>query len=141
MCVIVGLFFATTLVSCSFVEPTAFVADVDPRLWSSTATIRFTNRDTLSLRDMELFVRHQPHERHDSLLVGVTFVEPDTDLSTTDFLVLRVEDSQRRHRGMTRTTNTPYRTNVKLRRMGTYELRVDPIRYVAGIEAVGVTLE
>ncbi len=117
----------------------AVVVDVDPRGWTQAAELAVENDDTLSLRDIALFVRCNVRFVEDSLTLRIATLTPDS---------LRCEETLRLGPAPERLPSavrgeilTPYRLRVRLPRSGSYRWQVAPTRPVAGIEAVGIRIE
>ena len=114
------------------------VADVNPGGWEEAATIVIENRDTVALRDIELFVRSAGRFAEDTLSVRIVAHSPDS-LRCEERLLLTIPQ---RARSATRIRErvTPYRRRAVLPRTGPYRLTIAPVRPAHGIEAVGVRI-
>lgn len=116
----------------------AFVTDVDAVAWSEPAEIELTNRDTTSLRDMELFLRCNKNFAEDTLTVRIALLSPDSLRYEEPFRL--VIPPLRTPSSLQSEANIPYRHRIQLSRSGTYRLSVTPLREVRGVEAVGINL-
>lgn len=110
--------------------------DVDPADWHTPAELRLPNADTVSLRDLRLFLRCNDRFAEDSFTVRIELRTPDS---------LRFEETLRidlpRTEGpaaLAREHLVPYRRQVRLARSGDYRLRITPERPLRGVEAVGL---
>ena len=101
----------------------AAVTDVNAPGWDAPAAIVFTNTDTTTLRDMDLFLRYDDRMDEDTLTVRIAVVTPDS---------LRHEEAFR--------LDLPYRRRIRCARTGDYCITVTPGRPVKGIEAVGINI-
>lgn len=123
-------------------EVTAVSAEVNPSGWDRKQIVQaiFPNKDTLSMREIEVFMLSNGRVGSDSLELFLTTVTPDS-LTVTERIVLypsREPDNTRYHQ-----TSTPYRSNVLLAKAGEYrfEFRHEYISPVEGIKAIGVNIK
>lgn len=117
----------------------AVVTDVDSRGWSDTARIDFVNDDSLGLRDLRLFVRHDDRFRGGRLGLQVIVLAPDSTMTAEHATVhLRTSDSEA---ALRRETAALYRRRVRLGRCGRYRFLLVPDTAVRGVEAVGLRFD
>lgn len=114
------------------------VADVDPHSWQEAATLVIGNRDTLTLRDIDLFVRSTGQFAEDTLSVRIVSLSPDS-LRCEERVLLTIPPCTRPAARL-RESTTPYRHRALLPRSGCYRLTIVPLRPARGIEAIGVRL-
>lgn len=111
-------------------------ADVNPASWYDAAEIVIPNADTVTLRDIGLFLRCNDRFAEDTLTVRVAVCTPDSLRHEEPFLL-----AVRRTEGptaLTGETDIPYRSRVRFSHAGDYRFRITPSRPVRGIEAVGI---
>lgn len=116
----------------------AVVTDVDPVLWDRPAGLVIRNTDTLTLREVEFFVRHNDRFAGDTLTVEVTTLSPDT-LRHTERFLLRLSRTATAA-ALTQQSVVPYRSKVRFAHSGNYRMTITPVRPVSGIEAVGINI-
>ena len=109
------------------------MTDVNASGWDAPAAIVFTNTDTTTLRDMDLFLRYDDRMDEDTLTVRIAVVTPDS---------LRHEEAFRLAppAALSREADLPYRRRIRFARTGDYCITVTPGRPVKGIEAVGINI-
>lgn len=116
----------------------ALVADVDAAAWESPAVITLANADTTSLRDMEVFLRHDDRFTEDTLTVHIAVITPDSLRHEEPFLL--VIPSVHAPAALSREADIPYRRRIRFARTGNYRISITPGRPVKGIEAVGINI-
>lgn len=116
----------------------AVVTDVDSRGWSDTARLDFVNDDSLGLRDIEVFVRHDERFAGGRLGVRILVLAPDSTM-TAERATLHFRTSADAA-ALRRETAAAYRRRVRLGRCGRYGIRIVPDTTVRGVEAVGIVL-
>ncbi len=137
----VTMAFVATMASCGVESPTqSYLSDVDPLMWRQVAPIAINNRDTTSMRDIAIVVRHQPHERLDSITLRITTQSPDST-RFTEKITIRLGAKRRRRLGATITEIVPYRENVVFGQRGIYNIGIYPTPPLKGVEAIGVEIE
>ena len=132
------------------------VADIEGHAWSGPAILSLGNDDTLSLRDVALFMRCDPHFRDDTLTLRVELFAPDSLHFSEHFLfsptgrvrpvseLARLEylpPGKRAPVSLEREISALYRRRVRLGRMGDYRFVITPCRHVEGVGAVGLHIE
>lgn len=117
----------------------AVVTDVDSRGWSDTARIDFTNEDSLGLRDMRLFVRHDNRFAGGRLGLQVIVLTPDSAMTSEHAVVnFRTSDADA---ALRREATALYRRRIRLGRRGRYSILLVPDTTIRGVEAVGIRLD
>lgn len=135
------LFCIMTLIGCMGESNSKTVA-VNPVGWerSELKTVVFENRDTVSLRDLVLFVTHKNDflESCDSLLLEITTFTPDS-LSYTEQFLFTGDVQQRCGNGYT-VSSKRYRSHALLGREGEYRFTIghNEMTPLCGVRAVGV---
>lgn len=114
------------------------VSDVDPSEWSMPAEVVFPNTDTLSRREIQLFLRCNARFREDTLTVRIATLTPDS-LRCVEWVPLRIPHT-RTPAALTFEAAIPYRRAARLERTGDYRFFITPNRPVEGVEAVGIHL-
>lgn len=117
----------------------AVVADVDPASWCERIELRYTNPDTITMRTLRLFLRHDQRFEEDTLTVQITTLSPDS-LRVSEYhrLTFHYEQSPA---PLKRVVEVPYRRGVRLTRRGDYRFLITPTRTVRGAEAVGLMID
>lgn len=133
------LLIAAGLSLCGCISPhQATATDVNPSRWERTAEIGFDNTDTLSLRDMYLFVRSNGRFVGDTIPIQIAFITPDS-LRFEEQFVLRVPPTQT-PAALIGEHEFLYRQRVQLARKGLYRIQITPSHPVRGIEAIGINI-
>lgn len=114
------------------------VVDVDPASWNGPAGLSIENTDTVSLRDIELFVRCNDRFDQDTLTVRITTLSSDT-LRCEELLPLYFPHIASAA-ALAREHIVPYRRRVCFSHVGCYRMTITPTRSVAGVEAVGISI-
>lgn len=128
---------AALLSGCVAPQQTA-VADVDARAWCDDAAVFVENGDTVSVRDILLFVRYDDRCPRGVLPLTVTTVAPDSTRFSEPFtLQLDPQHSAAALRGEQVVT---YRRRVVLSQRGAYRMIFRPDSVAAGIEAIGINI-
>lgn len=112
--------------------------DVDAGMWNAPAVIELANTDTVTLRDLHLFVRCNERFEADSLPLRVMLLSPDS-LRFEERFVLRTERSEL-PAARSRVCEAPFRSRVVLPDTGRYRLVIAPATPQRGIEAVGINI-
>ena len=117
----------------------SYVADVDPQGWGTGTVLTLPNDDTLTMYDLEIFLRCNDRFAEDTLTLRIETITPDS-LHVEEFLHVPFPQSQT-PAAVARETKVPYRRRVLLRQSGDYRMILTPTRRVRGVEAVGATLQ
>lgn len=131
---------ALSMVSCMGDDKLSMVADLDPAQWREAVQFEILNSDTLSMRDISVFVRYKPSfQRIDSLALHVVTIAPDQARVVEQLTIFfpRTSDDLWRRRLYGEAT---YRKAVRLSQMGDYRVLIYPQQAAQGVEAVGITL-
>lgn len=112
--------------------------DVDPVAWSTPAELVLTNTDTVTLRDLQLFLRCNDRFAEDSFTVRIVVLTPDS-LRFEESLPVDIPRTDS-PAAIAREQIVPYRRSVRFARSGDYRLRITPQRPLRGVEAVGVSV-
>lgn len=108
-----------------------------PRVgWSEAATLRYTNRDTLTPRELKLFLRLNETFREDSLTLRIELFTPDS-LHAAEYHRL-VTAGRRTTQPVQTVVELPYRRDAVLPAAGDYYFVLTPVRCIGGVEAVGL---
>lgn len=120
--------------ACSTSETVA--ADLPHGGWSDAATLRYTNRDTLTRRELKLFLRLDERFREDSLTLRIDIYTPDS-LHAVEYH--RLVTAGRRSGTPTQTVvELPWRRDALLPHTGDYYFVLTPVRPLHGAQAVGL---
>ncbi len=122
------------------VSTTSFVADTDPLEWREGATIAIENVDTLSRRDVTIFVRHQPQRNLESIDVRIYTSSPDHTIHY-DELTIPLDNSSAGRRSSMKINHLLYRQDVVWSQRGVYNIDLFPLTTVEGVEAIGVEIQ
>lgn len=124
---------------CSTDDGVTVATDTDPALWRIPVELSFENRDSLSLRNIELFARLDERFSEDTLTVRIETRSPDSMLFSEYYrLLFRLPATATPLR---RVAQIPYRRHVVLPRRGRYHVRISPTRRIAGVEAIGMQIK
>lgn len=133
-----GLLLLLTAILPSACRPVGESAatDVDPRRWAAPATVVLSNADTLTERDLTLFLRCDDRFTDDTLTLKIALRTPDSLLFEEYF---RFTSSRGRFpAAVRREAAAAYRRRAVLGRSGIYRLTLTPCRPVRGVEAAGM---
>ena len=112
--------------------------DVNPAGWEQTAELRLENADTVTLRDLRLFIRCNESFTADSLPLQVMVLSPDS-LRYEEHVTLRPVPG-RHPAALNRVCEWPYRTRGRLTDTGDYRLVLRPGPPPQGLTAVGINI-
>ena len=116
----------------------AVMKDVNPYGWHSEVSVEIPNGDTTTLRDLYLTLRTNRRFQADSLGVTILLIDPDScHYSEEVYFALKHQRSPAALRAI---HELPYRRWAKFDRIGTYTLRIAPLKEQQGIEAVGINI-
>lgn len=116
----------------------SFVTDVNPVAWSDAAQVVVPNADTLTLRDIGLFLRCNDRFTEDTLTVRIAVITPDS-LRHEELFTLSIPRSEA-PAPLTREADIPYRRRALFARTGDYRIRITPSRTVRGVLSAGIDL-
>ncbi|MFI3304924.1 MAG: hypothetical protein R3Y68_00245 [Rikenellaceae bacterium] len=121
-------------------QTTSFVADTNPIEWREGATIAIENVDTLSRRDISIFVRHQAQHNLESVEVRIYTSSPDHTIHC-DELTIALDNSSKGRRSSLKINNLLYRQDVVWSQRGVYNIDLFPLTPTEGVEAIGVEIK
>ena len=128
---------AVAMLLCSCYAPqNVEMTGVDMHGWSDTATIAYSNSDTLAIRQLNISIRYNDDFREAILPLKVGITTPDARYFEEEFKL----PINHPRTALTLTTNEslPYRSDVVLAQKGEYIFAFTPLTKVRGIEAIGV---
>ena len=114
-------------------------ADVNPARWDSPSEIVIPNADTLTLRDMGLYLRCNERFGEDTLTLRIAVFTPDS-LRYEEPFTLAIPPTTA-PASLAREAAVPYRSRVVFARTGDYRIRITPSRPVRGVEAIGINIQ
>lgn len=117
----------------------SYATDIDPRMWRDVAIVEVPNHDTISRRDLQLFVRHQPQQRLDSLSLRIFTIAPDETIIEERF-TMPLDNTSHRRRNAAHLNEMVIHHDAVLRQKGEYKMYIFPQTPTKGVEAVGVSL-
>ncbi len=106
--------------------------------WEGAVGLTFHNPDTLTPRDILVFVRYNELFDRDSLRLIVRTTRPDS-LSFEESFLLSVPHG-RRAAALHNEVLVPYRHRAILSQVGEYHMAFSPTQPVLGIEAIGIDI-
>ncbi len=112
--------------------------DVDARAWQSTVHLEVSNSDTITLRDINLFMRCEQGMVADSIELNVMTVAPDGSSYSEDFTIHMPQSSDRKSN--VRFIEQCYRQRVRLVQRGAYSIYLRPYAVYKGVESWGVSV-
>ncbi len=138
---VAALFVAAVMAGCiEAPKLNVFVADTDPTGWNSNAKITIPNEDSISMRDLYIFLRVEPQVRRDSLNLRVVTTTPDKR-AYAESITIYLRNRSRNHRAATQFVERLYRSDVVWSQVGEYTINIYPTSRARGVEAVGVRIE
>lgn len=114
----------------------AYVSDIPTSTWEDAVVVRVPNSDTLTRRELKLFLRLTPEFREDSLTVRIETLTPDSLRS--EELHHLVFTPHRRISALHPVEELSYRRGVQLPQKGDYYFVITPLRPTKQVEAVGI---
>lgn len=109
----------------------AMVADVSPTEWRGAVSVTYSNSDTLTLRDIDLALRHSVEvwPRHNTLIVERMAPSGARTQEVVDVAIdVTAAQASRLHETVTR-----LHSEFRFDEVGDYRFTVSPLRPVAGI--------
>ncbi len=117
----------------------AATGDVSPEGWSRRAELTYNNTDTLSLRNLELTLRHSVNVEPSEGMYVVGMIAPSGVVTETG---VRMEVAEQTvHAGRLHETSVPIRSGVVLDEAGEWQITVTPLQNVRGVWSVSITLD
>lgn len=127
-------------VACGGISKSCYVVDIEDNRWESGVAFEIPNEDTLSWRDISIFVKHQPYAKIDSIAMQLYVTSP-SDVIHQERIVFHLDDCHRGASVMAHLHTMPYRRDVIWSEVGSYHLHIFPETAIEGIEGVGVSIE
>ncbi len=112
------------------------VEDVNVEWWGESKEFSINNIDTVTLRDMEIFVCYYPSMVADSISLIVDITTPDT-LTLRERVTIYLNNKPS-ERSQSRITQRIYRDNIVWSELGEYTIGITPASNYHGISAVGI---
>lgn len=114
------------------------MTDINPILWRNTKSITFENKDSLSMRSMDIIVLHNSQFKGNTLHIKIKTTSPDS-LQFEE--VILVQKPQKDLSSIfSNEIVIPYRQDVILKHMGEYQMEFTPSVATKGVEAIGVAI-
>ncbi len=126
------------VVGCGKASHQSIVAQVDPQGWSRAARISVECSDTTSLRDITIFARTMSDIKRIETTMTINTIDPDGKSFGEAVSVSYNRDE--RSTALSGDVEIPYRTKVKLGKMGNYTIEITPSNEIVGISAIGVAI-
>lgn len=134
---VVAILLALVLGGCASPHQSS-AEDVSPLSWEEAVEFTLPNSDTLTLREVEIYLRGNQRFAEDSLTVRLLLLTPDS-LGYAEPFTLVIPHAT--PSPVAREVTIPYRSRVRFTRLGDYRLRITPTRPVKGLEAVGINIQ
>jgi hypothetical protein len=127
------------MTACGY-DDNAHVADVNPNEWLPGDTVHITvaNADTLSVRNLSLFVRYNSQLRQSALNLHVSTTTPDGTRHSEHFSLHGL--SLVHDKNGYGEADALYRSDVVLAQAGNYKFAFTPADTVVGVSAIGVLI-
>lgn len=129
---------AIAAAGCTQTAP-SYAVDVDPHGWQQPAVLMLPNSDTLTLRDVGIFLRCNDRFSEDTLTLRVETISPDS-LHVGEYLCIPFPH-ETFPAAIAREAAALYRNRVCFGQTGDYRMILTPTRPVRGVEAVGIHIE
>ena len=131
--IIIPLFF----IGCLSYNIPEMVA-VSPISWDDVARVTIANSDTVSLRDVDIIIRHNSNFVGDSLLLSVVTTTPDS-IVFREVLMINMPNAMAPS-VVSNEIVVGYRRDVLFDKTGEYTMEFTPATEVEGVKAVGVNI-
>ncbi len=132
------ILFLMLLISC-IGENAPLVVSTDIMRWQRAANFTILNQDTVSWRDLSLFVRYRPELLDvDSVVLRVVTTTP-SERTLSEEVVVDLSGRREHYREDIVLLEVPYRENVVWRESGKYIMSIYPKKSFKGIDGVGLT--
>lgn len=115
------------------------VADTPPEDWRTGIVLTVPNTDTLTERDITLYLRLNERFDDDTLTLRIATLTPDS--LRCEETVLLTAPRGNTPAALNRIAEALYRRRAVFSRMGDYRIILTPCRSVTGVEAAGIHLE
>ncbi len=133
-----ALILAVGLGGC-IASQSSVVENVNASGWRETKEITMMNSDTVTLRDLDIFMRYHPTLSPISFNISIESIAPDSTSCVEEITIYL--DTSPDGRGVAKLSSHPYRKDVLWRQVGEYRLLITPTTTVEGIEAIGVNVK
>ena len=134
---ILTLLFAVLVVACGSGNHTIEMHDTESRVWSEAEDFTYENSDTLYRRDISITVRYDGDYVASEVPMKILTISPDSMVLEEDFTLRIPHLADMRPEEHT----FVYRSNVLLKRRGTYSFRLTPDEPAEGIASVGIIVD
>lgn len=114
----------------------SLATDVDPAAWEHAAEFTLENTDTVTLRDVRIFLTCNDRFREDTLTVHIGIRTPNRGRFEEPFRMVIPRATT--PAAVMREAIIPYRLRVRFPLRGDYRLTITPCRTVRGVEAAGI---
>ena len=114
----------------------SLMAGVDVHEWSESATVVYTNSDTLASQNLQIALRYNDDFKQNSLPLKVSITAPDASCFE-EVVELRIGHPHTALAVAT-TESLPYRNDVVLAQKGEYRFAFTPLTATRGVEAIGI---
>ena len=122
---------------CSCLAPqNSLMVGVDMRSWSGAESLNYENRDTISLRNLDIALRYNDNFKQAVLPLKIAVTTPDARYFE-EIVELQLQHPSTALSVAT-TESVPYRADVLLSQKGCYTFTFEPQSEVRGVEAVGI---
>ncbi|MBE6203841.1 MAG: hypothetical protein E7136_00855 [Rikenellaceae bacterium] len=128
------------MVQCRVVENTVVMEDVDVRSWTDTATVKYINDDTTTLRNLSVTLHVNRLYDSKEIALEISTMTPDS-LRHTEQVVMPAVADWPSEIATTTDIEIPYREDVRFRCNGEYVVRITPRKEVVGVEAAGINFQ
>ncbi len=129
---------AISLQSCMS-EHNSIYVEVEPRGWADGAQIDIENVDSVTKRNIAIYMRYRPSRELAELPLTISTSTP-SGAATSDKITLYHAQNRDRRWSSTQFMEVQYRVNVVWREMGRYTMIVTPTDEVKGVELIGVKI-
>ena len=122
---------------CSCLAPqNSLMVGVDMRSWSGAESLNYENRDTISIRNLDIALRYNDNFKQAVLPLKIAVTTPDARYFE-EIVELQLQHPSTALSVAT-TESVPYRADVLLSQKGCYTFTFEPQSEVRGVEAVGI---
>ncbi len=125
------------LVACGSEGRTVDIHDTEAKIWADAEEFIYDNSDTLSRRNLLITLRYDGDYVEEQVPIKILTVSPDSMVLEESFTLRIPQLADMRPEEHT----FVYRSNVLLRRKGTYSFRLTPDEPAKGIASVGIIVD
>ncbi|MFI3328595.1 MAG: hypothetical protein SNH79_06395 [Rikenellaceae bacterium] len=133
-----AMFALAALQSCTSEHNSSFV-NVNPRGWSQSAAIAVENVDTVTRRDIAIYMRYRPSRELNDVSLTIQTTAPN-EISASDKITLFPAQHKSNKWSSTQFMEVQYRMNVVWNQIGDYNIEITPAKEELGIELVGIKI-